>query len=171
LAAIAQGNPINGTPNTTFTLIVEFTEIILAFGSIIMIFVNMKKCPNVIPGYLLGLGALFLEFFVPFSKNIIAILTECSMHMSAGAKITRNNLSYVKEQKTSKEMIKNTDWFYSSEIKNSDNSKIKKQQKIAKIEKTISQWKELLDLGEIDENTYIEETNKLKEKQKKILTQ
>jgi len=91
--------------------------------------------------------------------------------MSEGTKMTRNNLSYVKEKKTSKKMIKNTDWFYSSETKNNDNSKTKRQQKMSKIEETIGQWKELLDSGEIDEETYKQETNKLREKQKKISLQ
>ena len=61
-------------------------------------------------------------------------------------------------------------WFYSErkDQKNkSEQIESQKQKRMAKLEKEIGEWKELLDLGEIDEATYNEETNRLIEKERK----
>ena len=49
----------------------------------------------------------------------------------------------------------------------SEQIEIQKQKRMAKLEKEIGEWKELLDSGEIDETTYNEETNRLIEKERK----
>ena len=170
IAAIMNGENINTDTYANFSMTVALAQIILALGSIIMIFVNSKSNPEVITGYLLGLGAIMLEFITPSFLTIFMVFVQCGMYMKAGTKITNKNLSYKSEQRTSKKMIKNTDWFYSERKEQKERSEqieIQAQKRKAKLENELREWNELLELGEIDEATYNEETNRLIEKERK----
>ena len=70
--------------------------------------------------------------------------------------------------KTSKKTIKNTEWFYNNQNTQNSQNDVKKQKKIEKIEKELYEWKQLLDSGEIDEEIYNAETNRLIEKERRI---
>ena len=152
------------------SMLIGGSQFILAIASIVMIIVNTKNQPEVIPGYLIGLGAVAIEIFAPSFITIIALLTSCGMYMKAGTYIREKNKNYEPIAKTSKQTIKNTEWFYSDP--NEQNKKIeqmemKKQKRMAKLEKELSEWKELLDSGEVDYETYKQETDKLIEKEKR----
>ncbi|MGN1269578.1 MAG: hypothetical protein ACI4UU_01745 [Clostridia bacterium] len=170
ITAIMNGQNINTNYYTNFSKTIGLAQIILAIGSIIMIFVNIKNTPEVITGYLLGLGALMIEFIIPSFLLIFVAFAQCGMYMKAGAKIKNKNMSYKTEHKTRKKAIKNTEWFYSDREEQKEKSEyieIQRQKRMAKLEKEIEEWKELLEQGEIDETTYNEETNKLIEKKRK----
>jgi len=126
IAAIMNGENINTDTYANFSMIVALAQIILALGSIIMIFVNIKRSPEVITGYLLGLGAIMLEFITPSFLVIFMVFVQCGMYMKAGTKITNKNVSYKSEQRTSKKTIKNTDWFYSERKEQKEINFIKK---------------------------------------------
>ena len=64
------------------------------------------------------------------------------------------------------------DWFYSEKNTSNLNNQLmdeRKQKAINKIEKEMNEWKQLLDFREIDEVTYKQEIDRLKQKQTKIL--
>ena len=153
----------------TFSIIIGGVQILLAIGSIIMILINSTKQPAVIPGYLWGLGAILIELITPSSIYIFVLFAECGMYMKAGHKIRNQNEYYKSEfrPKTSKATIKNTEWFYNDQNIQNPQNDVKKQKRIEKIEKELYEWKQLLDTGEIDEETYNQETNRLIEKEKK----
>ena len=152
-----------------FSRLIGWTQILLAIASVIMIFVNVIKQPGVIPGYLWGLGAILIELITPSSIYIFVLFAECGMYMNAGHKIRSKNVIYKEEfkPKTSKKTIKNTEWFYSDKNGQSQKKDIKKQKRMEKLEKELEEWKQSLDAGEIDKETYYQETNKLIEKEKK----
>lgn len=154
----------------TFSVILGGAQILLAIGSIIMILVNSTIQPKVIPGYLWGLGAILIELIIPSSLYIFVLFAECGMYMKAGQKIRSNNEIYKDEfkPKMSKKTIKNTEWFYNNQNTQNSQNDVKKQKKIEKIEKELYEWKQLLDSGEIDEEIYNAETNRLIEKERRI---
>lgn len=154
----------------TFSVILGGAQILLAIGSIIMILVNSTIQPKVIPDYLWGLGAILIELIIPSSLYIFVLFAECGMYMKAGQKIRSNNEIYKDEfkPKTSKKTIKNTEWFYNNQNTQNSQNDVKKQKKIEKIEKELYEWKQLLDSGEIDEEIYNAETNRLIEKERRI---
>ena len=154
----------------TFSIIIGGVQILLAIGSIIMILINSTKQPAVIPGYLWGLGAILIELITPSSIYIFVLFAECGMYMKAGHKIRNQNEYYKSEfrPKTSKATIKNTEWFYNDQNIQNPQNDVKKQKRIEKIEKELYEWKQLLDTGEIDEETYNQETNRLIEKERRI---
>ena len=101
---------------------------------------------------------------------IFVVFGQCGMYMKAGSKIIINNRDYKIKKRTNKKMIKNTEWFYSDREKNDrivEQTENQTQKRNAKLEKEIGEWKKLLELGEIDETTYNEETNRLIEKERK----
>lgn len=167
LNSIVNGENVNSDYYPTLSTTIGAAQIILAVGSIIMIIVNIKKQPEVITGYLWGLGALLIEFITPSIISFYAIFVECCMYMKAGNKIRNKNSISSIEHKTSKKIIKNTEWFYSDQNEENEEMEIKKRKRIEKLEEEIYGWKQLLDLGQIDEATYNEETSKLIEKEKR----
>lgn len=165
-------NGANGTDYgyyPTLSIIMGGAEMILAVGSIIMIIVNMKKQPAAIPGYLWGIGAILMEWITPSSIFTFVVLVQCGMYMKAGHKIRSKNESYKSEfrPKTSKKMIKNTEWFYGDKHELNGEENTKKQKRMEKLEKELEEWKQLLESGEIDEETYHQETSRLIEKERK----
>lgn len=165
--AIFNGGYFNNYDYSTFSAIIGLLQLILAAGSIIMIFVNIIKQPEVIPGYVLGLGALLIELIAPSILMIFAIFVECGMYMKAGAKIRNKNIFTKEEHKTSKKKTKNTEWFYGGQNEQSTKENNQEQKRKAKLEKELYEWKQLLDSGEIDEETYKQETDRLIEKERR----
>lgn len=166
LTAIFNGGNVKSNYFPILTTVLGFAELVLLIGSIVMIIINIKKQPGVITGYLYGLGGILLELIMPSSMGIVILFVQFSMFMKAGSKIRSKNIGYERESKTTKKMIKNTDWFYSNEdVKNRKSEKIEKRK--AKIEEELQGWRQLLDSGEIDEETYNQEKQRLIEKEKR----
>ena len=94
ITAIFNGGSVNSEYYPTLSTTIGFAQLILAFGSIIMIILNIKKQPEVITGYLWGLGALLIEFITPSIISFYAVFVECSMYMKAGTKIRNKNEPY-----------------------------------------------------------------------------
>ena len=173
IGTITQGGNVNlfytTTAFVTFTIILGFVEIGLVIGSIVMIILNIKKCPEVIIGYVMGLGAVLTEFIF---SGLIGLFIQCGLYMKGGSKIVKINSNYSYNNgngpKTTKKQIEDTNWFYEDQNQLNSTAQTKNQKKIAKIDKELDEWKELLDSGEIDEQTYNEETSKLVEKKKRL---
>lgn len=98
---------------------------------------------------------------------LFTVFIECGMYMKAGNKIRKNASGYEVEHKISKQMLQNTDWFYGDTNEQSEKEQIQDQKRRDKLEKELSEWKELLESGEIDEETYQQETSQLIEKEKR----
>ena len=170
LNSIFNGGDLDSTDYTTFSRIVGFAQIIVSFGSIIMIIVNLKRKSGVLQGYFWCLGAILIEFLSFSAIAIYIAFAECGMYMKAGSQIIKENSDYDKSNRTSKKTIKNTEWFYAEpneQKEKNERMKFEKQKRMAKLEKEIDEWKQLLDSGEIDEETYNQETNRLIEKEKR----
>lgn len=170
---------LNGSTNInyeyypTFTIILGSVQLFLALGSIIMLILNIVKYPKLIPGYLLGLLAILIEFITPSFLYIFFVFAECGIYIKAGYKIINNNENYNNtflKSKTNKKLIKNSEWFFDDKNIQVNTQKEKNiQKKIQKIDQEIYEWKQLLDSGEITEDIYNEEKNRLIEKKKKIM--
>ena len=168
--ALNGGDGTNYGYYPTVSLILGGAQFFLAIGSIIMIYVNSTTHPSVIPGYLWGLGAVLLEL-ITGSMMIIYILVvffECGMYVKAGQKIINDNEKYKDEyaHKTGPKP-KNPEWYYGKRNEQNEYVSVEKQQRMEKLEKELEEWKQLLDDGEIDEETYNQETSKLIEKVRK----
>ena len=171
--AIYNGGYTNSYDYSTISVVIGGAQILLALGSIIMIIVNATKQPAVIPGYLLGLGAILIEFITPSFIYIFVLFAECGLYMKAGSKIKNENIIHESTHRTSKKTIKKTEWFYGDKNEQEEpkiqiqKNQEQEQKRKVKLDKELFEWKQLLDSGEIDEQTYIEETNKLIEKEKR----
>lgn len=101
----------------TFSSIIGFAEIVLLIGSIIMIIINSKEKSKVTIGYLMGLGAILLEFFVPKLAVIFFILVQCGIYIKAGFMIRNKNMGFNKDYKSIRQQEKDTEWFYGKDDK------------------------------------------------------
>lgn len=131
LLSFSSNSAIDMTSVTTIISgILGFLQIVLAVGSVIMILLNINsEGEGIITGYLLGLGALFIELITPSFLLIFVFFLECSMYMTAGNKVRNKNPDYKSENKVSKKMIENTDWFYSDDYeKRGKKDKIEQKQ-------------------------------------------
>lgn len=117
ITAIFNGGNGNSEYYPVFSTIIGFAQIILAIGSIVMIILNIKKQPEVIAGYLWGLGALLIEFITPTIISFYAVFIECGMYMKAGTKIKNQNIGSGKNYRKIKQDMKNTEWFYGNSDK------------------------------------------------------
>ena len=114
LVAISNGGTVNGEYFPIFSTMLGSAQLILAVGSVIMIIVNSRNNPEVIGGYLIGLGALLLEFITPTILAFFVVFIECSLYMKAGSEIINKNSRYKKETKKSKRKVDaSEEWFYS----------------------------------------------------------
>ena len=150
-------------------LILGGVELFLAIGSVIMIFVNSTTHPSVIPGYLCALGAVLLELILSSTFiYILVVFLECGLYVKAGQKIVNDNEKYKEEyaHKTGPKP-KNPEWYYGKKNEQNEYVSTEKQKRMEKLEKELGEWKQLLDDGEIDEETYNQETSKLIEKVRK----
>ena len=155
------------------TEVIGLLQILLTIGSVIMIFINTIQQPKVIIGYVWGLGAMLVSFIIPSWPWLIigAFFLQCGMLMKAGTKIVSNSDTYTYKDefrpKTSKKTIKNTEWYYGKKNEQNEYISEKKQKRMEKLEKELEEWKQLLDTGEIDEETYNQETSRLIERERK----
>ena len=92
IIAVFNGGNVNADYYPVLSLIIALLQIVLAIGSIIMIILNTKKQPEVILGYLLGLGALLIELITPSIISFYIVFLVCSMYMKAGTKIRDKNI-------------------------------------------------------------------------------
>ena len=157
-----------------FSLIIEvinLVQVLLMIGSAIMIFVNIKEQPKVIKGYAWGLGSMLVTYIIPSWPWLIigTLILQCGMLMKAGTEIMSTSDTYKNEfkPKMSNKTIKNTEWYLGKKNEQNEYISEKKQKRMEKLEKEIEEWKKLLDTGEIDEETYNQETSKLIEKERK----
>ncbi len=165
---IFAGGYINTYDYSKFSVIIGGAQIILAVGSIIMIFVNIKELPEVIPGYLWGLGAILIEFITPSFIYLFVLGAECGMYVKAGNKIRDKNARYKKNYKPKRQKNRKVEWFYNEPNEKRQQEELKKQKRMQKLEEELQGWKELLESGEIDEETYNQETNRVIEKKRKL---
>lgn len=150
IGAVFSGGQVSTTDYTVATGVIGLAEIILAIGSIIMIIVNIQKESGVITGYLLGLGAILMEFIVP--SMMIVFLIEVSLYMKAGSKIVNKNQEWnqpYQPHKTNKKMIQDTDWFYAKPKEENEKNNFKEK---------INQLTGIFDSEEIDETECDEKT-------------
>ena len=117
IATIFNGGEANLEGYSAFSTTIGFAQVVLAIGSIIMIILNIKKTPEVIPGYLWGLGAVLVELIMPPIMFLFTVIAECSMYMKAGTKIVNKNTGTEKNYKKIKQDMKNTEWFYGNDDK------------------------------------------------------
>lgn len=151
--------------------VISLVQVLLMIGSAIMIFVNIKEQPKVIKGYAWGLGSMLVTYIIPSWPWLIigTLILQCGMLMKAGTEIMSTSDTYKNEfkPKMSNKTIKNTEWYLGKKNEQNEYVSEKKQKRMEKLEKEIEEWKQLLDTGEIDEETYNQETSKLIEKERK----
>lgn len=117
LISAFSGGIANSENYSSISKIIGFAQLILAMGSIIMIILNKKNQPEVISGYLLGLGALLIEFITPPILIFFTAFIECSLYMKAGTKIINENGGNYKSHRKIKQDMKNAEWFYGNNDK------------------------------------------------------
>ena len=149
--------------------VISLVQTLLTISSIIMIFVNITQQPKVIKGYVWGLGAMLVPYIIPSWLTIGALIVQCGMLMKAGTEIMSTSDTYKNEfkPKMSNKTIKNTEWYLGKKNEQNEYISEKKQKRMEKLEKELAEWKQLLDTGEIDEETYHQETSRLIEKERK----
>ena len=173
------GGNVNSEYYPGVTLLFGFLEIVLSISAVIMIFVNMSKEPSISGGYAIGIGGVLLEFILSGFLLYFALFFQCGLFIKAGKMIIDNNEklpdSYKPKQKykvgnanstniTQEEPLNNTDWFYMDS--RTDN---KEEIRAKRFKEELEEWKKLLDSGDIDQETYDIETNKLIQKEQKRL--
>lgn len=88
-------------------------QIVIAFCSIIMIFVNIKSNPETIGGYLVGIVALGLEIILPSILFFIYGFVEGALYITASNKIRNKKFKlFTIEDENSNQKVESTDWFY-----------------------------------------------------------
>lgn len=117
ITAIFNGESVNSEYYPALSTTIGFAQLVLAIGSIIMMILNIKRQPEVITGYLWGLGALLIEFITPSIMSFYAVFVECGLYMKAGTKIRNPNVGSDKNYRKIKQDIKNTEWFYGNSDK------------------------------------------------------
>ena len=151
--------------------VINLVQVLLMIVSAIMIFVNIKEQPKVIKGYAWGLGSMLVTYIIPSWPWLIigTLILQCGMLMKAGTEIISTSDTYKNEfkPKMSNKTIKNTEWYLGKKNEQNEYISEKKQKRMEKLEKELEEWKQLLDTGEIDEETYHQETNRLIEKERK----
>lgn len=151
--------------------VINLVQVLLMIVSAIMIFVNIKEQPKVIKGYAWGLGSMLVTYIIPSWPWLIigTLILQCGMLMKAGTEIMSTSDTYKNEfkPKMSNKTIKNTEWYLGKKNEQNEYISEKKQKRMEKLEKELEEWKQLLDTGEIDEETYHQETNRLIEKERK----
>ena len=95
-----------------FAGLIGLFQIVIGFGSIIMIFVNMKEYPNVILGYVIGLCAIALEFILPKIIFFVYVFVECGLYIKAGNTIRDKEFKLFSIDNDTNVKTENTDWFF-----------------------------------------------------------
>lgn len=152
----------------TISEIIAMIEIIVIITCLIMFFINKKKQTGVTKGYLYALFAFLIEIFLVFPLiNFFVVIYACMQYIKAGNRVKEDNFNYLPQNK--KIGGAKADWFYSeSNIKNTEKELLKLQKNKEKIDEEIKEWKELVNMGEITEEVFLQETKKLTEKSKNL---
>ena len=170
LSAIYSGDTVSSTSSlSTLSTCIGFAQILLGLCSIVMLIVNIFKGPEVVPGYGKAIGAFILCIMGELFSGLLGygiIIVASGVYVKAGKDIRENNFKYVKDTKRTKKVAENTGWFYDEEQDISSDPK--KQKKIAKLNEEIDEWKQLLDSGEVDEQTFNTEKDVLIKKLKNL---
>ena len=110
--AMVTGGNAETVDFSTFSKILAYAQLILAAGSIVMIFVNMKRYPNVILGYIIGLCAIALEFILPKIIFFVYVFVECGLYIKAGNTIRDKEFKLFSIDNDTNVKTENTDWFF-----------------------------------------------------------
>lgn len=105
---------------STYSTYLAYAQVFLAICSIVMIFVNSKRYPEVISGYLMGLLAIGLEFLLSGILYLIYIFFECSLYIKAGEKIRNKKLKLFYINHNVNIDLKDTEWFFKDKDKNKE---------------------------------------------------
>ncbi len=92
-------------------------QIVVAVCSVVMIFVNIKKYPEVIMGYLIGILAVILEIILPAIIFFIYGFIEGIIYIKAGNVVRNKEFKLFSIETDSSEKIENTEWFYGDKDK------------------------------------------------------
>lgn len=96
---------------------VGILQIVVAACSFIMIFVNIKKYPEVIMGYVIGILALILEIILPAIIFFIYGFVEGILYINASNVVRNKKFKLFSIETDSSEKVENTDWFYGDKDK------------------------------------------------------
>ena len=78
-----------------------------------MIFVNIKKYPDVVMGYGIGIFALVLEIILPAIIFFIYGFVEGALYITASNKVRNKKFKlFTIEDENSNQKVESTDWFY-----------------------------------------------------------
>lgn len=97
---------------SSFSRILGYGQIALAVCSVVMIIANIKKHPETIMGYIIGLLALVLEVILPSIVYFIYVFIECALYIQAGNIIRNKKLKLFSIEDDSGAKVESTDWFY-----------------------------------------------------------
>ena len=124
---LSGGNVDFGTLNL-FVNIVQYLQIFISIGSIVMLISNLKNQPKVVIGYAIVIGDFILYFIMPkFILMYYVLFIECAVFAKAGKNVLNANAEYGPIRKIDKTAIKNSEWFYSEESKEKNNIQRKSQ--------------------------------------------
>ena len=76
-----------------------------------MLILNAKEQPQVMPGYLIFLGAIILELLPVGFLSLFTVFIACGLYLKAGTMIKKQSPE-VFGNTYSKKDIKSMDWFY-----------------------------------------------------------
>lgn len=151
----------------TFSSVIMYCQIALCIGAMIMAMINYSVQEELVTPYLATLGAFLLDIIMPSILAIIVIFFSCYIYFKSGNTILRLNTDKGAEKRYNKKLKKRTEYFYSGKRKN----KLTNQEQIelikADIKNEIQEWKNLLDSGEIDLESYNQEIERLNKKAQK----
>lgn len=102
---------------SSFSDILGIVQIVFAICSIFMIVINIKKYPDVIIGYVIGLVALGLEIILPAIVFFIYGFVEGVLYINASNKIRNKKFNLFNIEEDSNQKIESTDWFYNNDKK------------------------------------------------------
>ena len=77
-----------------------------------MIFVNIKRYPDVVMGYVVGIFALILEIILPAILFFIYGFVEGMMYIYASNTVRNKKFKLFSVENDSNTKVENTDWFY-----------------------------------------------------------
>lgn len=146
---------------------IKFFEMVFGIIAIILIVPNYLYQEKLIKPYAATVGAWFVDFITPSILAIIVIFFICCIYFKAGNTILRLNTDPGEKKRKNKKLAKRTASFYNG----IGNKKMTNQEKIeafrTEIKSEMQEWKELLDSGEIDLESYNQEIDRLEKKAQK----
>ncbi len=110
--SMVMGGDVDTIDLNPFSSFIGYMQLIFAAGSIVMIFVNIKRYPEVIIGYIIGLAALALEFILPSIIFFLYVFVECGLYIKAGNILRNKEFKLFGVDNESNVKVENTDWFF-----------------------------------------------------------